>query len=80
MPALLGHMAHRSIQLLAHGDDLADEAVNLIDKRIERTGKLPKLISTDHGQTPRQIALARSDFIKVGPDQGQGTQTALDQQ
>jgi len=31
-------MAHRSIQLLAHGNDLGDEAVDLIDKRIERTG------------------------------------------
>ncbi|MNH30318.1 hypothetical protein D3C79_906080 [compost metagenome] len=73
-------MAHRSIQLLAHGNDLADEAVNLFDKRIERTGKLSQLISTYKRQTLCQITLTRSDFVKMDSDQGQGTQTAPDQQ
>ena len=65
LSTLIGHTTNGSVQLLAHGNNLADKAVNLFDKRIERTGQLSQFVSTHQRQPPRQITLARRDFIEV---------------
>ncbi len=77
---LLGHLADQPGQLRGHVSDLAYQAMDLVDKPIERAGQFTQLVLAGDCQAPGQVALTGGDIVEVGFHQVQGAQDGIGQQ